>query len=278
MCRARPAILALMLGLTATPLCRAAPVIDQSFDPRLFEAPGNITFSHVSSSHDGIPEELAAVAQTFRVGITGNLHGLSLIVGEGYPEADLRPLIIEIRPTTADGAPVDNDDGALARVVVDPYGHPTLLDNLQCVFSGLCSDHDLDFAHFELDAPLPVTAGQLLAFSVRVPREVNRSGFYSLRSSSPGIADGYLAGARFVRSDTSFDLDRLGEWIDCVPGFACDELDLAFQTLVEPAPVPVQLPAAMVAGLAWLALRSRLAAQPATRPPTPHPAPGGCRS
>jgi hypothetical protein len=110
----RLAVIAAVLAAPAQSF--ATPIVDQSYIPLSGPGEGGTGIGLVISDGQG-------VAQTFTVGITGLLTALELKLGccrFGLPEDDL---LVEIRPTLADGSPGDT---TLASITLEPTQLPSL--------------------------------------------------------------------------------------------------------------------------------------------------------
>jgi len=214
--RAAAALLA-GLWLLASPGVARADQLDQSF-----AGPGT----------SGSVDMTAAFsrAQTFTVGVDGTLTRIALTIGKSDGTLDADELRIDVRPTDAGGAPLEDAGSALATATV-----------LGSQLTNALDPND----PFEIDvsaAGVQVTAGQQLAIvaSSDVPFAMNRA-FYWYAFLVTG--EGYPGGDAWLDGGT-WGLQNGGG------------VDLVFSTWVE-APEPSPAAGAGAALLAALALRAR---------------------
>ena len=223
---------------------RAAAVIDQQFDPRAFLA-NPCCLEWASIAVDGV-EEFFAQAQTFIVGVSGTLTAVDVLTYR-FPTEQSPPLIVEIRHTTIDGVPLQDDGQVLVSALAPAADFLSTPD----------SDPETaaQFVHVGLNAGVAVVAGDKLALTLRLDRSL-RGGYRWITSVIDG-EDRYPNGMRFARSDFFLPV---GVWTPEFPGL--QNGDFGFRTFVEPTPVPV--PNTLLGLLAGvlLTLRSRRRRRP----------------
>jgi hypothetical protein len=206
----------LILGVLAFFLlagdCSASPIIDQEF------IPDPVVLWQVS-----VNGSVASHAQTFTVGITGNLVriDLDLNVETQSPSATA---YFDVLPTTAGGDLVDTT----------PL-FSTTLPYTQIPLSPA-------FVSINLGSGVAVTVGEQLAIRVRGSELNNFIGWYG--STDPGVVDFYPRGKEYVT-------DPGNTWFSF-------EADLGFKTYIDPVPEPSTLALLTLGGvIAFAAKRGR---------------------
>jgi cytochrome P450 len=214
--RAARAVAGLLAGLWVLTGAGAARAdqLDQSF-----AGPGTVATVDVTESF--------ARAQTFTVGLDGTLTRIAMPLAKSGNTLDADELRIDVRPTDAGGAPLEDPGSALAVATVLGSELTEALDPNSPV--------ELDLSA----AAVPVTAGQQLAivWSSSVPWAANR-GFALYAWIVSG--EGYAGGAAWLDAGT-WQLQNGGG------------VDLAFRTWVE-APEPAAGAGAGAAAAALAAL------------------------
>jgi hypothetical protein len=208
----------------------AAPILDQEFVP-----PGTASVDGVISNQFA---SFVDQAQTFTVGITGNLVGLQLYL---YTNTTTRGAIVDLRPTLA-GIPVNDDNSALIGALVASSSIPSLSFPT--------------FVTIDLSAsPLAVVAGQELAISIRGALRGFDDGSFNIRGD---LGNPYGSGAAFSRTNATVDWFQSCAFGDCGP--ASNQIDFGFRTFVEPAVAAIPEPSTMLlvgVGTAWGLRRRR---------------------
>jgi len=209
--------------LTFVFLCAAASpawadaILDQSFEP-----PGTAAFTGViSSSFTGSFDD---DAQTFTVGMAGQLERVDVLIQRGQPSADL---LVDIRPVTA-GFPMQDDASAIAAATV-PFA--------------LVPDTSYpQWVSVDLSAFAPnVTVGEQLALVLRTRSTFPNDQEYEWRGDT---GDPYAGGSAYFRSSVD------GLWVqtcgfgDCsLPG---EQVDWGFKTFVNPSSSQIPEPSTIV--------------------------------
>jgi len=177
----------------------SAPILDQIAD-----SPLNLTT---------MPFGSLDIAQTFTVGITGQLTRVDLKIGEfgfGTPEV----VHIDIRPTI-NGVPIEDDNSFFAQTALLPSE-----------MSGTSIFTEIDFS----SANIIVSIGDVLAIALRsdAPPTHPEGNTYV----SP-LTEGYVGGDRFFRGTSS-----TGTSFPTWTTQSSPDLDLKFRTFVNPIPIP----------------------------------------
>ena len=187
-------------------IAKAAPVLDQVIPPLQFSA---AFFSDVE------------VAQTFEVGIAGQLAAVDLYLNDPFHQT---PSGTTVRITRLDSA-----------------GAPSLLtgDTLSTAILPVGSvPHPVDFVRVDFPTPLlNVAVGDKLAIVMHTP---TASGNLSWNGT---FEDVYPRGASFAR----FHLQG-GAWMPSI-------IELSMRTYVDPVPEPSTFAASLIAGASFLVLR-----------------------
>jgi hypothetical protein len=197
-------LLPLCLALSAAQ-SQGSPILDQS----------NVTNSSALSVEIGLsashPNDVSLSGQSFTVGVTGILDHITVFIFGSVPNGTTPPTdLFEIRPTTASGAPVDDDSKALARLTITLPPVP---------FGGFGLPHpsfDIDVGSFQI----PVTAGETL--------------FFDFGAANENLALGGFAPPNYAGGDEYFRDPVRGLDNFVKQGVS----DFGFQTYVEPATVP----------------------------------------
>jgi len=180
----------------------AASILDQSFVPSpaadLYR--GNIISRPFASFY-------ADQAQTFTVGITGQLTNIEVLI-EGLNQA--ADLFVDIRPTI-NGIPISDDSSILGEVAIpasEISGFPYTFINV-------------DYSSQDI----LVTSGTELAIVLKIDR-LSQGGDYSWRGET---GDLYTSGVAYTRTNTT-------DWFAPISGSLT--VDYGFKTFVNPIPIP----------------------------------------
>jgi len=220
------AVTAVFLSLSlATAQARGDIILDQS----------NVTSTSAFSAEFGFsashPNDHFLGGQSFTVGATGFLDHINVFVFESVPTG-MTPgtSVFELRPTTASGAPVENDAQALARFTVALPDIP---------FIGFGQPHpsfDIDLSAYHI----PVTVGEKLYFDLGAATE---------NLALAGFSPANYAGGNYYFRDPDINVNTFEEQ---------STTSLGFQTYVDlaaPVPEPSSLSLCCAAGVALLACR-----------------------
>lgn len=208
---------------------RATPVLDVAIEP---DAPSVGTWLHGPAP--GISGVAQDSAQSFTVGVTGDLVSLELQIGLEWSGV-VEPLLVDVRPVDAQGVPLADDASALASVSV--------------AAADLVRAPGIPRSWFAIALPTPVAvvAGQTLA-------AVLRSDDPARDAREPGFEFGYLwagqeeiypGGEGFFRLRSDFN-DTWGT------GFP---EDFSLRTFVTGVPEPARLVLAAPLALGFLRRR-----------------------
>jgi hypothetical protein len=220
------AVMAVFLSLIlATERARASVILDQS------NATSNSAFSAeigFSASHANDP---FIGGQVFTVGVAGILDHLTVFVFGSVPNSTTAATsVFEIRPTTASGAPVEDNSQALTRFTVT-------LPNIP--FSGFGEpkpSFDIDVSSFQI----PVTVGEKLYFDLGAATE---------NLALAGFDPPNYAGGNYYFRDPDINVNTFE---------AQGIVSLGFQTYVNtaaPVPEPSSVTLFAIAGVALLTCR-----------------------
>jgi len=197
--------LVLLLAMLIAPVVTGASILDQSFIPSTSAAyEGNIY-----RSFDGL--FYADHAQTFTVGITGQLTNIEILVWEWTSQ--ITDLFVDIRPTI-NGVPILDDSAILGEVAIpasEISGFPHTFITV-------------DYSSQNIQ----VAAGDELAIVLRMDPS-GQGGDYSWRGET---GDLYASGVAYTRTDTT-------DWFAPMSGGLT--VDYGFKTFVNPIPIPPAL-------------------------------------
>jgi hypothetical protein len=159
-------------------------------------------------------------AQTFTVGLTGQLTRVKVAVTRGVETVDL-PLFVDIREVSS-GVPTDPNSGANVLGTVEVPAatfpvYPTPFPGPPIVPQALI---EVDFSSFDID----VTAGEVLAIALRTNHSLDRAYQWDTVQAST-----YPGGAAFRRFNNG------GSWT------VQETNDYRFQTFVNVVPEPTGL-------------------------------------
>ncbi|RIL01803.1 MAG: hypothetical protein DCC71_17140 [Proteobacteria bacterium] len=150
------------------------------------------------------------VAQTFTAGVGGVITRVDVKISIPTTAPVPYDLVVDLRPTTELGMPVEDDDAALDRRVVPASAFPTFLD-------------PLDFTAIE-GLAVPVEPGDLLGLVLRAPSSPEGVAPYDWRAGAAG--DPYESGTPACRGAAI---------VSCATGWRTIGGDQQFRTWVDPA-------------------------------------------
>jgi hypothetical protein len=191
---------AVLVGLALSGEALAVVVLDQAFEPDLTNG-GGITYVGNSNRFQA--------AQTFTVGVSGNLTSVDLLLLRHSAISD--PLLVDVR-TTLSGVPSLGDTG------------PHILSNAAVVATDIPDvlDPDLDdrfsaqFVHVDLPE-FAVSVGDVYAIVLRSNEAIDgplASYAWVAQSGAPGLpGPTYSAGARYIKAHplASWSLSSTGD-------------------------------------------------------------------
>lgn len=192
---------AIVVGFLIPSTICAAIILDQSFVPSPAAAyQGNIIYRPLDSLY-------VDQAQTFTVGVTGQLTNIEVLI-EGFSQT--ADLLVDIRPTI-NGIPISDDSAILGEVAIPASeipGFPHTFINV---------DYSSQNIH--------VTSGSELALVLKIDRS-SQGGDYSWRGDT---GDLYTSGVAYTRTSTT-------DWLAPMSGGLT--VDYGFKTFVNPIPIP----------------------------------------